>query len=48
MRDVGVNAVMVRYPREGHGLREPKHVVDSIERSMNWYDKYFKPGADKR
>ena len=42
LRDVGVDAVMVRYPREGHGLREPKHVVDSIERSMRWYEKYFR------
>jgi dipeptidyl aminopeptidase/acylaminoacyl peptidase len=43
LRDVGVDAVMVRYPREGHGLREPKHVIDSIERSMKWYEKYFAP-----
>jgi dipeptidyl aminopeptidase/acylaminoacyl peptidase len=21
----GVDSVLVRYPREGHGLREPKH-----------------------
>jgi dipeptidyl aminopeptidase/acylaminoacyl peptidase len=42
LRDVGVDAVMVRYPREGHGLREPKHVIDSIDRSMRWYEKYFR------
>jgi dipeptidyl aminopeptidase/acylaminoacyl peptidase len=41
LRDVGVDAIMVRYPREGHGVREPGHVVDWIERSMKWYDKYF-------
>ena len=34
--------VMVRYPREGHGLREPKHVVDWTDRSIRWYEKYFK------
>ena len=43
LRDVGVPAVMVRYPREGHGLREPKHVVDLMERSRKWYEKYFRP-----
>jgi dipeptidyl aminopeptidase/acylaminoacyl peptidase len=43
LRDVGVPAVMVRYPREGHGLREPKHVVDLMERSVKWYEKYFAP-----
>ena len=41
LKDVGVKAVMVRYPREGHGLREPKHIVDSIERSMRWYAENF-------
>ncbi len=42
LRDVGVDAVMVRYPREGHGVREPKHVVDWIDRSIRWYEKYFR------
>jgi dipeptidyl aminopeptidase/acylaminoacyl peptidase len=32
---------MLRYPREGHGLREPRHVADSIDRSIAWYEKYF-------
>ena len=34
-------AVMVRYPREGHGIRESGHVVDSIDRSIRWYEKHF-------
>jgi dipeptidyl aminopeptidase/acylaminoacyl peptidase len=41
LKDVGTPAVMVRYPREGHGIRESKHVVDSIDRSIRWYEKYF-------
>ena len=41
LRDVGNDAIMVRYPREGHGVREPGHQVDFIERSMKWYEKYF-------
>jgi len=41
LKDVGVETVFVRYPREGHGLREPKHVVDSIDRSIQWYEKHF-------
>ena len=41
LKDVGVNTVMVRYPREGHGVREPKHVVDVIDRSLAWYDRWF-------
>jgi dipeptidyl aminopeptidase/acylaminoacyl peptidase len=41
LRDVGTEAVMVRYPREGHGIRESKHVVDSIDRSIQWYEAHF-------
>ena len=32
LHDVGVETVMLRYPREGHGLRETRHVVDALER----------------
>lgn len=38
----GVEAVMVRYPREGHGLREPRHRVDALERTVNWFDRFVK------
>ncbi|MGD9904796.1 MAG: prolyl oligopeptidase family serine peptidase [Vicinamibacterales bacterium] len=41
LHDVGVPTVLVRYPREGHGLRETGHVVDQLERSLAWYRKYF-------
>ena len=42
LKDVGVETVMVRYPREGHGLREPRHIVDLIDRSIDWYEKHWK------
>jgi len=41
LKDVGVETVFVRYPREGHGLAEPKHAVDLMERSVLWYEKHF-------
>ena len=44
LKDVGVETIMVRYPREGHGIREPKHVVDLIDRSIAWYRKHFPAG----
>jgi dipeptidyl aminopeptidase/acylaminoacyl peptidase len=48
LKDVGVDTVFVRYPREGHGIRETKHVVDWIDRSVAWYEKHFpKPGAEE-
>jgi dipeptidyl aminopeptidase/acylaminoacyl peptidase len=41
LKDVGVETVFIRYPREGHGIREAGHVVDSINRSIAWYEKHF-------
>jgi dipeptidyl aminopeptidase/acylaminoacyl peptidase len=38
----GVDTVFVRYPREGHGLREPRHRVDALERTLAWFDRYVK------
>jgi dipeptidyl aminopeptidase/acylaminoacyl peptidase len=47
LNDVGTEAVFVRYPREGHGIRETKHVIDWTDRSIAWYQKHFpKPGAE--
>ncbi len=40
LHDVGVETMMLRYPREGHGLRETRHVVDALERSIAWYKKH--------
>jgi dipeptidyl aminopeptidase/acylaminoacyl peptidase len=41
LKQVGVEAVLVRYPREGHGLREPAHVVDGINRSLAWHGRFL-------
>jgi dipeptidyl aminopeptidase/acylaminoacyl peptidase len=47
LKDVGVDTVFVRYPREGHGLHETKHVIDATDRKIAWYEKHFpKPGND--
>jgi dipeptidyl aminopeptidase/acylaminoacyl peptidase len=43
LKDVGVDTVMVRYPREGHGLREPRHIIDALDRSLVWYERHFQP-----
>ena len=41
LKDVGVESVKVRYPREGHGIRETAHQVDLLERSIGWYKRHF-------
>jgi dipeptidyl aminopeptidase/acylaminoacyl peptidase len=43
LKDVGVETVMVRYPREGHGIRETRHVMDVIDRSIRWYRAHLQP-----
>ncbi|MGE0042866.1 MAG: prolyl oligopeptidase family serine peptidase, partial [Vicinamibacterales bacterium] len=48
LHEVGVDTVLLRYPREGHGLRETAHVVDGLERSIAWYRKYFGTPAPSR
>ncbi len=42
LRRRGVETTLVRYPREGHGFREPRHRVDALERTLDWFDKYLK------
>jgi dipeptidyl aminopeptidase/acylaminoacyl peptidase len=47
LKDVGVDTIFVRYPREGHGLQETKHIVDWIDRSVTWYKDHFpKAGSE--
>jgi dipeptidyl aminopeptidase/acylaminoacyl peptidase len=47
LKDVGTEAIFVRYPREGHGLSEVQHNIDSIDRCIAWYEKHFpKPGSE--
>ena len=43
LKDVGVETVMVRYPREGHGLVEARHRADALDRSIAWYERHFLP-----
>jgi len=47
LKDVGTEAIFVRYPREGHGISETGHTIDSIDRCIAWYEKHFpKHGAE--
>jgi len=41
LKDVGTETVFVRYPREGHGLREVKHIIDWTDRSIRWHESHF-------
>jgi dipeptidyl aminopeptidase/acylaminoacyl peptidase len=38
----GVTAKMVVYPRQPHGLQEPKFIKDAMERNLEWFDRWIK------
>lgn len=42
LKHYGVEAEMVVYPREPHGLREEKHLVDRLNRIVAWYEAHLK------
>jgi dienelactone hydrolase len=45
LRERGATVQFVRYPREGHGLREPNHKLDEMRRCLGWFDLYLKNGG---
>ena len=42
LRRRNIETVLVRYPREGHGFREPRHRLDALERTLAWFDRFLK------
>jgi dipeptidyl aminopeptidase/acylaminoacyl peptidase len=45
LKRYGVETEMVVYPREPHGFREEKHLLDRLNRILAWYDKYLRDAA---
>jgi hypothetical protein len=37
----GVDTKLVTYPRQPHGIREPKFIIDAAERQLQWLEKYL-------
>jgi dipeptidyl aminopeptidase/acylaminoacyl peptidase len=46
LKRYNVPVVFVVYPREPHGLREQKHIVDRYRRSVEFVDKYLRTGIE--
>jgi dipeptidyl aminopeptidase/acylaminoacyl peptidase len=42
LKRYGVETELVVYPREPHGFREEKHLLDRLNRILAWYEKYLK------
>ncbi|MBO0859907.1 MAG: S9 family peptidase, partial [Chloracidobacterium sp.] len=45
LRSLGVDAQLVIYPNQNHGINRPSYVRDRFERYLAWYDKYLKTPA---
>ncbi|MDR3792312.1 MAG: S9 family peptidase [Terracidiphilus sp.] len=43
LRDRHVPSQLVVYPNEGHGLSNPAHARDVLERSIDWFTRYMPP-----
>jgi dipeptidyl aminopeptidase/acylaminoacyl peptidase len=39
----GVETKMVVYPRQPHGIREPKLQLDAMHRNVEWFNRWVKP-----
>jgi dipeptidyl aminopeptidase/acylaminoacyl peptidase len=37
---LGVPTELVHYPREGHGVREPRHRADEYTRTLAWFERW--------
>lgn len=46
LKSRGVEAELVLYPREGHGIGERKHQLDLLQRVIDWYDRHIERDAE--
>jgi dienelactone hydrolase len=48
LKERGQIVEFARYPREGHGLREPNHRIDELRRCLAWFDRFVKGAGAER
>ena len=44
LKDLGKEARLLLFPREGHGFTEKKHIVMNLEETVKWFSKYSPQG----
>ena len=42
LKSINVPTAVMIYPGEGHGLREPEHIADALQRTLAWFDRYLR------
>ena len=40
LKDLGTDVTFVRFPREGHGIEEPRHLMDRLRRYAEFFGEY--------
>jgi dipeptidyl aminopeptidase/acylaminoacyl peptidase len=43
LREKGAPVELVIYPREEHGISEPRHQIDFMKRQLEWFDRFLRP-----
>jgi dipeptidyl aminopeptidase/acylaminoacyl peptidase len=41
LKKQGVHVLFLRYPREGHSIQEPNHLIDLFTRQLVWFDSHL-------
>jgi dipeptidyl aminopeptidase/acylaminoacyl peptidase len=45
LKSLGVDTQLVIYPGQFHGITTPTYKIDRLQRYLDWYNKYLKPGV---
>jgi dipeptidyl aminopeptidase/acylaminoacyl peptidase len=45
LKSLGVDTQLVIYPNQYHGITTPTYKIDRLQRYLDWYAKYLKPGS---
>ena len=48
LKSLGVETELVRYPRAGHGISEPRHRLDLLRRQVAWYRRHLNMDTEDR
>ena len=46
LKFLGVESRFIRFPREGHGIREPRHRRTLLVEEMRWFEEHVRRNGD--
>jgi dipeptidyl aminopeptidase/acylaminoacyl peptidase len=48
LKRLGVDTELIIYPGESHGISQPDHLVDRLNRIIQWFNKYLQPDKEAK